>query len=131
MSAWMCSDKHLSALANAMAKAVPEGMGQSAEYYFDMLVKQNKVSLNARYGDSSDMYPANNKFLRSAKFSSKVAAVKNCHCYAYQACEDGGWDDSEAKACVDALEAMLLNRMGTDYDALCNTPKYNAAKWGI
>jgi hypothetical protein len=130
MSAWMCSDTHLSALANAMVEAgiVPD---RRAEEYFTMLVAQNKASLDARYEDAADMYEVNNKFLHSARFASNAEAVKNCHCYAYQACEDDGWDDSEAKACVDALEAVILNKLGKTYDRLNNTPEYNAAKWGI
>lgn len=117
MSAWMCSNNHLSALANEMESIGPKG----AEYYFKMLCEQNKASLRARYSDPDDMFNDKDEFIPTAQFASVVEAIKNCHCYAYQSNEDDGWEKSEAKQCIDALESSLIYKL----------PDYDKAPWGI
>jgi hypothetical protein len=47
--------------------------------------------------------------------------IKLCHHYAYQACEHDGWEASDARKLVDAIEAHAVRHL----------PGYDDAPWGV
>jgi hypothetical protein len=135
MSAWLCSDKHLSVLACYAVKHNLDLLGECddplrvrEERAFRKLKRENVASLDARYpGDKGDAGPEETWRLddsarHDAVFGlSMVTIIKLCHCYAYQACEHKGWATSLAKKLVDAIEAHAIRRL----------PGYDKAPWGI
>lgn len=114
MSAFMCTDKHISSMVNQLDEdeATRKALGE-------ILHRANVVSLIARYGDKEDSFDAF-KFDPTSKVSP-VQAIKNCHCFDYQACEDAGYETSEAKKIVDRVVAAACRKL----------PGYEAAAWGI
>jgi hypothetical protein len=101
MSAFMCSDKHLSAIVAFAVKhhIVPE---EEAVATVGMLARENRRSLSYRYGP--DHEPARLVFYRPPfPPLSPVEIVKACDCYDYQACESPDYSETEA--------ARLVNRI--------------------
>lgn len=52
---------------------------------------------------------------------SPVQVIKACHCFRYQACEDKGWEASEACAFIEELKDNAENAL----------PGYEEAEWGV
>ena len=81
----------------------------------NVLVHQNYVSLNARYGDPTDHEPIPFRFI-SQDFPNSLATVLGAlACYSYQACEDDGWRSSFAKGCADAIQDKICRIISTGY----------------
>lgn len=134
MSAFMCSDRHLTALA---AYAVRHGLsGHVMPDYptkeelraairttLGVLARENMASLDARYpGDNGQDVGASVDPLAVADGTfDAITIIKACHCYAYQACEHTGWADSQAKKIVGYIEAHAARSL----------PGYEAAPWGL
>lgn len=131
MSAYMCSDRHLTALAayavrNNLAGVVDAGQGaltMVAEVYL-LLWRENMASLDARYpGDDTKGLarpgPIDNR--AALEQFPLLHIIKACHCYAYQACEHTGWERSRAKKLVELIEAHAVRKL----------PGYDAAPWGL
>lgn len=134
MSAFMCSDRHLTVLAIYAVRHDLDLVGRSDESLlgremrvFRALKRENLASLDARYpGDTHDDEPSelwalDEKARPLAHHLSKVAIIKACHCYAYQACEHTGWKDSAAKRYTSAIESHAVHNM----------PGYDDAPWGL
>ena len=128
MSAFMCSDRHLTALAtyavrHGLSGIVDAGQGEArmiAEV-FGVLARENVASLNARYPYApGDGIGAVVPRVVLEQFGA-VTTIKACHCYAYQACEHRDWQASLAKQIVDAIEAHAVRHL----------PGYDAAPWGL
>jgi hypothetical protein len=51
------------------------------------------------------------KFLAFALAAHPLMVIQACHCYAYQSCEHPGWEASEARAFIDALERRSVDRL--------------------
>lgn len=102
-----------------------------------LLFRQNLTSIHARYPDTVDN-PSNMpgpcsigerlaadpewvpEFRRiAAELPPPVVVLKALDCYEYQACEDDGWQASEAKRLCDALRAKMIRRL----------PGYENAPW--
>lgn len=135
MSAFMCSEKHLTVLASYALRFNLYGAGgispeqpnrEILAAAFRLLARENGRSLDARYpGDSAKdsielLRPSKGGAAEFLDFPA-VAIVKLCHCYAYQACEHRGWAESFAKKLVDTIEAHAVRRM----------PGYEQAPWGL
>lgn len=133
MSAFMCSDLHLSVLAiyavrhglyrcpDTRLEFDPLGREKAA---FTLLARQNLSSLAARYpGDRHEdaFGELNEKARPLVNELAAVSLIKQCHCYSYQACEDTGWERSEAKRLVNDIEAHAVRHL----------PGYEAAPWGL
>lgn len=88
------------------------------------LLRENMLSLAGRYGDPIDEETlATYRYAPGAKLqsASAVALIKNIHCYRYQACEHGGWEESWANQLCDALLNYLIHEL----------PGYSDAPWGF
>lgn len=134
MSAFMCSDTHLTALAayavrNGLSSPVrcegPDSDAGLVRAVFRELARENLASLNARYpsdtGDGMGKVDATAYAKSFHEGYPLLTIIKACHCYAYQACEHKGWEDSRAKAIVDRIEEHAVRHL----------PGYEAAPWGL
>lgn len=125
MSAYLCSGKHIAALAawsimrvdkvrsSEIRAAVIERAG--------LLAKENHASMQARYPE----YPTGDHWYLKGGFAGHLAACQEeagrfadehltpadihnlCQCYCYQSCEHEGWPDSEARRHVHALDEAI------------------------
>jgi hypothetical protein len=83
------------------------------------LLRENVKSVMDRYdsidGEEQADYAAQiasyNYFSTPDPQPSVVALIKACIGYGYQSCEHAGWETSEAKAIVDALESALIRKL--------------------
>jgi hypothetical protein len=135
MSAFMCSDRHLTALA---AYAVRHGLSGSMTLadqcrpshvsrealaeVFGVLARENVASLDARYPNDKGV-PIGEPDMGVARMEAflPITIIKACHCYAYQSCEHTGWETSRAKQIVERIEAHAVRSL----------PGYEAAPWGL
>lgn len=136
MSAYMCDDAHISALA---AYAVGQGVWKpsaedfrafpnatDAEILARKLHKANALSLTARYGDPDDPpFEFDHAAAREARGNAglgcaPVRVIKAAHCYRYQACEDRSWEGSEAERVTQAIIEHATHKL----------PGYDSAAWG-
>lgn len=130
MSAFICSDAHLTALASFAARHVESYYhaggrvpcrGQFVEGLGQLLLEANYRSVNFRYREATPTPrfapcgPA-----RAALFTS-VEIIKAAHCYGYQACEHPEYKGSEAKALITAILDEATRQL----------PGYEAAPWGV
>jgi hypothetical protein len=127
MSAFMCSETHINALATF---AQAHGIAENGETLAQALAMWNVLSLKARYGgrceeliEGVDAYSFEPVDLTEF---SPTDIVKLADCYAYQACEDEGYDDSVTAKHVEAIieRAKALGGV-TQGEA------YDAAPWGL
>lgn len=144
MSAFMCSAAHISTLVNAgklayidarsmeaylpvSAKATLFALQTPQEALFGLLVDENMKSIGERYPDASRLSDwhegGESEFVYDphAKAPSVVAAIKLAQSYAYQSCEHGEWEASDAKRYIDHLIGGLIAKL----------PGYDAAEWSI
>lgn len=133
MSAFMCSDRHLTALA---AYAVRHGLSGIALHDYPtasevkaaiketlgVLARENVESLDSRYPNDTgrDVSRVDPLAIADGTFGL-LTIIKACHCYAYQACEHTGWNASRAKQIVERIEAHAVRAL----------PGYEAAPWGL
>lgn len=134
MSAFVVTDYHINILVNWAANR--HGC-DAVSYYWNrahrdvrhdtariasVLYAENVRSVNARYKNCE---PAHGfKFRRMGLGYLKITPVqiiKACHCLAYQSCEADGWEDSEAKAILDGIEAAAVRSL----------PGYADANWAL
>jgi hypothetical protein len=121
MSAWLCSEEHISAIVN-------HGGGSVAE--FKMLLKENIRSLSARYPGRDFL----NEWKRDARkymFRSNVAVsftqvVKCCDSFDYQACETDDYRETKAAAYVEKVRAAAIAAGGKSEGA-----EYDRAEWSL
>jgi hypothetical protein len=148
MSAYMCSERQLTILAAYAVKHcagdVPYALRTELEdgrferrpgdydrtvgNVFSMLVRENLASVNHRYpvrinSPESEAMLADYKPHADGRRETLPALhiIKLCHHYAYQACEHPGWQDSDARKLVDAIEKHAVRCL----------PGYDAAPWGL
>jgi hypothetical protein len=125
MSAFMCSDLHISSLVNAAAQhELNQPFARRTEpEAFALLVQENAKSIVARYGKRGveGMIGGSHRYIGGTPALSAVAVIKLAHCYDYQSCEHDGWGMSEAKKWIDLLIAALVYEI----------PGYDKAPWSI
>jgi hypothetical protein len=129
MSAFMCDDKHLSALAFYAVRELrlgDRGFATSHQEIFTLLWDENRKSLEARYPKSAaemvgsaEPPPFDTSVATACNFDP-VRVIKASHCYRYQACEHDGFDGSPA----DKLTQAIINH------AIHDAPGYAQAPWG-
>jgi len=104
MSAFLCSPRHISAVATWAAK---HGLVESRESFATMLAKENIKSIAYRYpetrrdviGEWMDMEEDDYFEDCCAEFTERLphAAIHNlARSIDYQSCEHSGWEESEA-----------------------------------
>ena len=137
MSAFMVSDAHIDALVTfAVRHQVSYRVNGSridvtknnAEEIGQMLVDENYRSLNARYSERTEEY-----FGKAPTYRLKitralavpelepVVILKQCDCYAYQACETDDWEKTTAFEIIKSIKGAAVSAL----------PGYDAAPWGI
>ena len=131
MSAFIVCDEHISAMLRAAALSNLPGDGlayrwNDESHYFNgsahvvgqKLLDENYRSVNYRYGESDAP-----RIYTHPTVSHKTAVqiIKAIHCYRYQACETPDWEQSEAFAICEALEARAVHCL----------PGYDEAEWEI
>jgi hypothetical protein len=122
MSAFMCSDLHISTLVNAARHYggnLPRGYEDPADL-FALLVEENVKSLDARYGDGAETRGVQHRFVATPKIPA-LHVMKLAQSYSYQSCEHSGWNDSIAKGWIEALIASLIFEI----------PGYDQGRWSI
>lgn len=136
MSAWMCDDCHLTALAAFAVKHDLAG-GHCVDQVRILLGDANVASLRARYGDREDYHGASCPHAMANTFDM-AAIVKACDCYAYQACEHRGWEKSGARLLIAKIRRAALDLAGwrgrdpAELDVGSKAmPGYNDAAWGF
>lgn len=129
MSAFVCSKKHVAALANyAVAKKVWLG-GKSAgpgdfKAIYETLAAENVRSVCHRYDDDKPENYADFVNARGVKpevIVDPVSIIKLAQCLDYQSCETDDWKDTQACRILKGVIAAAI-------DAL---PGYQEAPWAI
>lgn len=141
MSAYLCDSAHISFLAGyAVAKGLwrPNADDLTMARAFDCsdaevlarrLHSANCTSLMARYGSrAGDMIGDIDGFVfdraaggrPKALMTPAVAVIKAAQCFAYQACEFQGWEESPEN---EVIQAIIAN-------AIPSLPGYETASWG-
>lgn len=129
MSAFICSDKHISAIVrwasrhnviahygNPTRSLV---FGAAEREAVELLYAENLKSVNYRYKEETA--PEAAVYLADAPDLSAVEVIKACRCLEYQSCEHPEWEASTAKR----LLAVIINA------AITKLPGYDAAGWSI
>lgn len=122
MSAFICNDSHITALAVYAARNRIAGY-TDAKAVGDMLHAENVRSVNYRYGEGIRPDFDLCEWAAFEKFSD-VQIVKAAECLEYQSCEHRGWEGSDA---FKLLRAIIAGINVSDRDL----PAYEAAQWEI
>lgn len=124
MSAFLCSEKHISTLVFELAwREVCPDTPSFRRLLMDLLLQTNLDSLRARYPDDPESSKAEDYNYRynPEKGLHPIAVYKLASCYEYQSCEHEGWKTSQAKDYIDRLrEAVIVQ-----------SPEYVNAKWSL
>ena len=130
MSAFMCDDKHLSALAfyavrNRLA-GESRGLPRYEQDVLDILWHANRESLEFPYPKSAaEMVGATEPPAFDTSVAVKcnfdpVRVIKAAECVQYQACEYDGFESSDAHRFTKAIIGHAISAL----------PGYDAAPWG-
>lgn len=122
MSAWMCSNQHISAIVHAY---VPPEWSRDQPTLADrkatakILFDENVRSLKSRYPN----HPHNYKFtmVSPRREYTVVELLKLIDCYEYQACETNDFKETAAAKICREYREHLIGRL----------PGYDAAPWGV
>jgi hypothetical protein len=132
MSAYLCSNKHISAIVRA---AIPgsahnklavrhEGKRHelSRAELGNLLYDENVRSLHARYRDGAkEMIGDGGYRYEDVNRPNPLDALKLCNGYSYQACESDDWDRTLAHAAIGTIKESLVRAL----------PGYDEAPWGL
>lgn len=124
MSAYLCSERHLSTLAFELVwrNIVDRDVRTTEKSVFRSLIKTNLDSLKARYSDTEEEQELSLTYTyKPEKGLPPMQVYKLAECYAYQSCEHDGWEDSQEKMWMEDLKASIIN----------NLPEYKAARWSL
>ena len=123
MSAFMCSDTHLSIITEAYAAWAllePYASDRHAADVWRCLAEENAKSVAFRYREAPAPVSASG-MNRDVRLPSAIAVVKLCQSLEYQSCEHDGWETSEARRIVRAVLSAAISRVDG----------YDAAPWSI
>lgn len=128
MSAFMCSERHLSALVHyAVQNRVRwyAGCGRYAnevggQQVLDILAQQNERSVCTRYTDENGGVAVTMR-LGKREVLSPIQIIKLANSYDYQACETDDYRDTEAAKIVAAIRDEACRKL----------PGYEEASWAI
>lgn len=137
MSAWICSDNHISAIVAWWRNYIKEHPTYQCDWSIDsevigtMLVAQNYRSVYERYHDRAEGYfglPQSFKYEPAfeKKPVNSIVLLKLLRCYDYQACETDDWKDSKAKEFTEMLADAAISKL-TGREGI----SYEFAPWGI
>lgn len=101
MSAWMCSNQHLSILVDAI-HLFELNLSPKKEDTFATLHLENELSLHYRYGDLvSDSHEGYTKATPEVRPEDIYRLAQS---YKYQSCEHNEWEESAAHQMITALK---------------------------
>ncbi len=122
MSAFNVSVKHIDTLVG-LGQLHLRIFGKEANDVGTELIRQNAKSVAARYREEPTSTGEGYEFqMTSAILNMKpVAGLKAIACYEYQACEDEGWERSQARKFCETLKATLIHAL----------PGYSEADWEV
>jgi hypothetical protein len=123
MSAFICNDSHITALAVYAVRHRILGL-TDAKPIGEMLHAENVASVNYRYAEATKPAFAMCEWAAFHPFS-RVQIVKAANCLEYQSCEHPAWEASDACKLVRAI----IGDIGDD--ASRNLPGYDEAQWEI
>lgn len=137
MSAWICSDLHINAIAtfaagghlavNYRGKVID--CAKDPQHVASVLLAENYRSVNYRYGEINS---AEIVYGEVVDLPSPVSMLKQLLCYDYQTCECPDYARTQAKAIVKACMNHVLTLLpGFTIDQLRATPQYQQAPWGL
>jgi hypothetical protein len=137
MSAFMCSDAHISAILSAWKFADVHDYDKLDDEKLrtcgQLLAAANGESVMHRYhdilGENRDAVPPAAILAPQFKLSRKImrspptpiAALKLIHSLDYQSCEPDNWEASEARKLLYHIERAIIHAM----------PGYDEAAWSI
>lgn len=145
MSAFLCDDCHLTALAAYYYQYKPALTLGTTQSVFDLLRAENLRSLEARYRKDRWWEEGTGEsrlcgICQCTEFLP-VEIVKAARCYEYQACEHDDWPASDAHRICQyiqehALERVLAGQIArparvVDLESLVTTTAYDRAAWGL
>ena len=114
MSAWLCTDLHISALVQAAQQegiiALDKDTGLVADNLWAQMKWDNLYSLNQRYGDPLDYEDWTNLPNRRTTFDGPLhlpAIWKQISCWMYQCAEFDGWDETYAHSIMRQLQKHI------------------------
>lgn len=131
MSAFICSDKHIRAVAQGFELF---GTGMIEGYDLDSLCQdlldQNYNSVNARYGEAQLPPPLKYKrvFVGDDPEKTKRDLLMLIQSYRYQSSEDDGWDDCFVNLLTETLSNKLLESLNLTRDDIW---KFTDSPWVI
>lgn len=142
MSAYVCSDAHIKALAIFAVRKVHGSLNVDPRYvdgakdiasrspevvatrYAAMLLAENVRSVRRRYaddlGDYDEIQITPSEVLRPAAITP-VVILKLCACLDYQSCESDDWQTTKAHALLQQIKDAAIRLL----------PGYEEAPWGI
>lgn len=128
MSAFICSDNHISVLVKWAAKHNVKFMRENPtssnpvegheHEVFHILLAENYKSVNYRYDEKDE---PEDTYDRMAPLMRSIEIAKLCHSLGYQSCEHPEWDDSRAKALLHCIEQAAIRSL----------PGYDEAPWSL
>jgi hypothetical protein len=119
MSAFLCTQTHISCVVNAINVRVDLHM--SGGELFTLLANGNAASVDCRYDEmTSSLEVSGYRYDPMAKVSA-VEALKAVHCLRYQSCEVPDYTNTPAGQALDKIESGIIRRL----------PGYEQAAWGI
>ena len=128
MSAFICSDYHISVLADFAASRrgfpimIDGKEWRDREEIFECLHAENVRSVNYRYKENEA--PLGRFDLRASAHSdrySRVDIIKACHCLEYQSCETPDYRETVAFQLLEAIKSAAEHSL----------PGYDEAPWGL
>lgn len=125
MSAWICTRKHIAAVAKAAAVLLDIDAMATA----NALNLENHRSVSYRYRQEDETpVPFEREELEAAQdlTTNPTALLKAVNCLEYQSCEHPGWGNSASEHLLYRLKGRA-NELG----AIGSGPAYNAEAWGI
>ena len=125
MSAFLCSNKHLTILAEYAAYVAKDRLfglqDKSLQNIGTILYNANIKSLQARYPDHAgvEVYDTfvPDVFGHNGFKQTPVAIAKLANCYDYQACEASDYHESLAKTIITAIKETVLRKLEGYEDA--------------
>lgn len=128
MSAFICSDKHISAIVKWVSRhnvsvwfgnpSRKLGPGDEQELV-DILYAENVKSVNYRYNENDATTGC--VYDLGAPELGSVEVIKLVQSLEYQSCEHDEWDTSDAKEILLAMKSAAVSRL----------PGYESAEWSI
>jgi len=129
MSAWMCSNAHISLIVDAAVALA--GVNETKEELFSILHLENERSLAYRYGSNiSDDHSGYARLEFEPRLEDIFIQVR---CYDYQSCEHPEWPNSKAWAICRAIETKIQLIWNLDFDGAYDRSSGADPKpvWGI